>query len=280
VRTSICTKPPFGLACLYARAVFHGEVLPLPTDEAPSALEKRLASHGRWFYRYAFTNGVTNEPPDPPTQAIHEARARLVFPDLDRIIGGNWSATECLDVACHEGWFSMQLAARGAARVVGLDIRGEHIKKANVIREITGLTNVTFEEADLFALDPAELGRFDVTLLLGLLYHLDNPVGALRLARSLTASVCVIETQVARAGPSLECLWGSGEARSGPGIAVVPSDTVHVQGGRDVALVPTLDALLQLLTAVGFRDAHVVDASPGDFDQFVDRDRVVVFAFA
>lgn len=260
--------------------MFHGEVLPLPTDEGPGALEQRLASHGRWFYRYSFANGVTNEPPDPVTQAIHEERARLVFPELDRIVGDRWDTTECLDVACHEGWFSMQLAARGAARVVGLDIRAEHVKKANVIRDITGLGNVTFEEADLFALDPAEFGPFDVTLLLGLLYHLDNPIGALRTARSLTSNVCVLETQVARPSARLECLWGSGEARSGPGIAVVPSDEVHVQGGRAVALVPTLDALLDLLAAVGFRDTGVVDVPSGGFPQFVDGDRVVVFAFA
>jgi tRNA (mo5U34)-methyltransferase len=260
--------------------VFHGEVLPLPTDEAPSALEKRLTSHGGWFYRYSFVNGVSSDPPDPVTQAIHDQRARLVFPELDRIIGDRWGTTRCVDVACHEGWFSMQLAARSAARVVGFDIRAEHIKKANVIREISGLGNVTFDEADLFALDPTQIGSFDVTLFLGLLYHLDNPVGALRAARSLTTQVCVLETQVARPTPRLECLWGSGEARSGPGIAVVPSDDVHVQGGREVALVPTLEALLDLLTAVGFRDAKVLGVSGDGHPQFVDGDRVVVFAFA
>ena len=32
--------------------------------------------------------------------------------------------------------------------------------------------------------------------MLGLLYHVENPVGALRLARALTRRACVIETQV------------------------------------------------------------------------------------
>jgi tRNA (mo5U34)-methyltransferase len=278
-RSSICTYDLVS-GRLYDRAVARGDVLPIPTSESPDRLQQMLAPHGRWFYRYSFSNGVETEPPDPVTQAVHDARARLIFPVLDGIVADRWSSTECVDLACHEGWFSMQLAARGASRVVGLDIRPEHIKKANAIRDIAGLSNVTFEEADLFSLNGSELGSFNVTLFLGLLYHLDNPVGALRIARSLTRDVCVIETQVARPAPHLDCLWGSGAPRTGPAVAAVASDPVHGQAGHGVALVPTLDALLEILTAVGFREAHVVDAPAGEFPQFAEKDRVVVFASA
>jgi len=105
-------------------------------------------------------------------------------------------------------------------------------------------------------------------------------VGALRIARALTRGVCVVETQVARAAPPLECLWGSGAPRSGPGVAVVRSDDLHVQGGHDVSLVPTLDALLDILTAVGFGGVTVAEPPPDAFAQFTDGDRVVVFASA
>ena len=257
----------------------YGDVLPIPTDEAPKQLKARLASHGRWFYRYAFSNGVETEPPDPVTQAVHDTRARLVFPLLDRLVADRWSSTSCLDIACHEGWFSMQLAARGASSVLGLDLRSEHIKKASVVRDIAGFSSLTFEQRDLFTLNTDEMGTFDVTLFLGLLYHLDNPVGALRIVRALTGGVCVIETQVARTAPDLDCLWGSGEARRGPGIAVVPSDVSHVQAERDVVLVPTLDALFDILHAVGFRHVNLAIAPHGEFPQFADADRVVVFAF-
>lgn len=255
-----------------------GAVLPIPTDEAPRRLTERLRSHGAWFYRYVFSNGVETDPPDPVTEAVHDTRARLVFPLLDRLVA-DWATTECVDLACHEGWFSMQLAARGAKRVLGLDIRSEHIKKANVIKDIAGLPGVTFEQRDLYLLAPADLGAFDVTLFLGLLYHLDNPVGALRIVRSLTRGLCVIETQVARPTQDLECLWGSGGPRSGSGVAVVRSDPTHVQAEHEVVLVPTLDALFDILHAVGFRHVSLAVATPGEFAQFVDLDRVVVFAF-
>jgi hypothetical protein len=45
-------------------------------------------------------------------------------------------------------------------------------------------------------------------------------------------------------------------------------------------LVPTLDALLRILEAVGFRDVSVVEPSVDEFPQYVDGDRVVIFAFA
>lgn len=256
-----------------------GDVLPLPSNESPRRLKERLGQGAPWFYRYVFSNGVETDGPDPTTQAVHDARAHLIFPLLDRIVGERWGASECVDLACHEGWFAMQLAARGAAAVRGVDIREEHVDKANLIKDVAGLTNVTFEQRDLYGLNPAELGTFDVTLFLGLLYHLDNPVGALRIVRSLTRGVCVIETQVSRPADPLQCLWGSGEARSGPGIAVVPSDPTHVQDAHDVVLVPTLDALFAILHAVGFRHLSLAIAPPGEFDQYTAADRVVVFAF-
>lgn len=258
----------------------RGEILPIPTDEPPERLKARLASHGSWFYRFPFSNGVATDPPDEVTQMVHDARARLIFPVLDQLVGDRWASTECVDLACHEGWFSAQLAVRGASRVLGLDLRSEHIKKANGIKDIAGLPSLAFEQRDLFSLDAAELGTFDVTLFLGVLYHLDNPVQALRIVRALTRGICVIETQVARTSPDLECLWGSGEARSGPGIAVVASDVKHVQGGHDVVLVPTLAALFDILHAVGFRHVSLAIAPPGDFPQFAEVDRVVVFALA
>jgi hypothetical protein len=50
--------------------------------------------------------------------------------------------------------------------------------------------------ADVFNLHRERMGTFDVVLCLGLIYHLENPIGALRIARALTAAVCVVESQL------------------------------------------------------------------------------------
>jgi tRNA (mo5U34)-methyltransferase len=261
--------------------VLAGPVVPLPTRLEAKALQRQLEAAGPWFYRFPFSNGVASTPVDPVAQAIHDARAELVFPTLDRLHGDRWDRATCIDLACHEGWFAAQLAARGAGRVLGIDLRGDHIARAEELSSCADLPNLGFAQNDLFTLDADELGTFDVTLLLGVLYHLENPVQACRIARSLTRGVCVIETQVARPTPDLECLWGStGQSRSGPGIAVVRSDDVHAGAGHQVVLVPTLSALTDILYAVGFSSVSVAVAAPDAFAQFADGDRVVLFALA
>ena len=124
------------------------------------------------------------------------------------MFGDRWERIECLDMACHQGWFAVQAALRGARRVHGFDVRAEHVARASMISELAGLTNTSFEQRNLFDLDPESDGRYDLTLFLGILYHLDNPVGALKLARAMTKELCVIETQVARAAPELKYRWG------------------------------------------------------------------------
>jgi tRNA (mo5U34)-methyltransferase len=258
--------------------VHAGEILAIPTNESRRRLQSRLASHGEYFYSFRFSNGATTDAPDAVTNAVHETRARLILPWLDAMIGSRWPATRCIDLACNQGWFSIQLALRGASSVVGVDIRDDHIAQARAVADISGASNVSYRRANLFDLSADDLGTFDVTLFLGVLYHLDSPMEALRVARSLTNGTCVMETQVARAHEHLECLWGSGPPLSGPAIAVVPSDENHVQSGRDVVLVPSLDALISMVYAAGFQHVSVAAAAPGEFDQFVRRDRVVLFA--
>jgi tRNA (mo5U34)-methyltransferase len=258
--------------------MYNGDILSIPSQESARRLKSRLASRPAPFYRFAFSNGYTTAGADDATQAAHDSRARLILPWLDKIVGSRWPEVRCLDMACNQGWFSVQLALRGASSVLGVDVREEHIAGARTIQEAAGIQDLAFRNMNVFDLTVADLGQFQVTLCLGLLYHLDDPVGALRIARSLTSELCVIETQVARGADELECLWGSGEPKSGPAVAVVPADRHHVEPGLGVVLVPTLDALIAMLHGVGFRQIALLSATPDEYPQLVDRDRVVLLA--
>jgi hypothetical protein len=260
------------------------DALPKWIRALPSTLPKRrlktaLSNWTDWFYAFDFREGVSTQT-DPVVNRIHRTRADLILPFLDDVFQDRWSEMRCLDVASHQGWFAFQLALRGSREVRGIDVREEHIERACALRGLAGLQNVGFQKRDLYALDAERDGLYDLTLFLGVLYHLDSPLEALRIVRSVTSHLCVVETQVARPAPEMSSLWGSSpEIRRGPAMAVVPSDEGHVEGERSVVLVPTLDALYRLLRAAGFgrlyrsvppRDAH---------EQYVDSDRVVVFAF-
>ena len=252
---------------------------PIPTELAPDRVQEALGRHRDWFYEFRFSNGAATPVAEAIVREIHDTRAELVFPLLDRVFGGRWDQVECLDMACHEGWFAIQTAVRGARAVRGIDVRPEHIERASLIANLAGLERVRFEQRNLYDLDPAHDGAYDLALFLGILYHLENPVGALKVARSMTRELCVIETQVARPAPDLSYAWGSHpDPRSGAAMAVGRVDEHHVAEGEAVVLLPTLTALYDLLYAAGFKDLCLAvpprDASP----QFAALDRVVIFA--
>jgi tRNA (mo5U34)-methyltransferase len=252
---------------------------PIPTDRPAAQVDGELTRLGEWFYEFKFANGAGTSVAEDIVREIHDARAELVFPLLDRTFGERWDRVECLDMACHQGWFAVQTALRGARSVRGVDIRPEHIERASLIARLAGLDNVRFEQGNLYDLTPERSGTYDLTLFLGILYHLENPVGALKAARALTRDLCVIETQVARPAPDLTYAGGSDpEPRSGRAMAVGRVDEHHVAEGEALVLLPTLGALYDMLYAAGFKHVHLAVPPAGASPQFAALDRVVIFA--
>ena len=132
---------------------------------------------------------------------------------------------------------------------------------------------------NLFDLDPERDGVFDLTLFLGILYHLEDPVRALREGARADARLCVIETQVARSSPALPYMWGPDpEPRTGSAIAVGRLDAHHAAEGGAVVLVPTLEALFDLVRAVGFTNVWRAEPPASAQPQYATGDRVILFA--
>lgn len=256
------------------------------SSEAHAAVEAEILGR-KWFYPFQLPGGRVTEcylPPD--VVPIHHTREAMLLQALEPLFRGRWDRVRAVDLACHEGFFSFSLARRGCAEVLGLDARPENLAGARLMREALGLTNTRFEQADVTRLDPVALGEFDVTLLFGLLYHVADPIGVVRLARALTRTVCVVETQVV---PSLSGRtdWGSHRfSREILGcFALVDETDRHAADDREasvtpLALVPSLPALLHTLRAAGFARAEVVPPPPDAYEQFAHDKRVIVAAFA
>jgi tRNA (mo5U34)-methyltransferase len=251
----------------------------IPTQLERKQVQAALAAYDDWFYDFSFANGASSRLEDPFIVATHLTRAELVFPVLDERFGERWRDVRCLDMACHQGWFAMQTALRGAREVRGVDVRAEHIARARLVADLADLDNASFEQGNLFDLDPDREGTFALTLFLGILYHLEDPVGALKRARALTEELCVIETQVARPAPAVSFRWGPDpDVRTGPAIAVGRVDELHAAEGEAVVLVPTLEALYDLLYAVGFSTVTRAEPPPAAQEQYAAGERVVLFA--
>ena len=93
-----------------------------------------------------------------------------------------------VDVGCGVGFFSQTLAECGL-QVSGFDARAENVAEAR--KRFPG---ISFEQADIEDRKVSELGQFDFVLCFGLLYHLENPLQAIRNLRAITKKALLLES--------------------------------------------------------------------------------------
>jgi len=241
-------------------------------------------AHSReWFYSYELPDGSTT-----PTyhgidiQAIHDTRWQMLESCLDTYLGPDRSGLSALDLASHQGWFAWNMARAGFSRVLGVDARQTHVDDSSLIAGIYGMDQLSFQQGDIHQQGPEQLGRFDVVLMLGLLYHLENPVGALRVCRALCNNLCVIETQIVP-GMTGYVDYGSYQyVRPLQGSFGIIDETDDTHGPEasitGVCLVPSLEALMWLLRKVGFSSAEVLKPPADAYEQLRYHKRVMVAA--
>jgi tRNA (mo5U34)-methyltransferase len=198
---------------------------------------RRRAAHIRWYHTMDLGNGVTTRGATDPSIFM----PRLCLPDL--------TGKQVLDVGAWDGYFSFEAERRGAARVVATDSYswggpGWGSKAGfQVAREALG-SKVEDVQLDVMELDPRRIGRFDVVLFLGGLYHMRDPVGALERVASVTKEQLIIETEV---GMLLN---------RRPAAAFYPG--AELAGDPSNWWAPNPKAVIGMLQAVGFCHAQVV----------------------
>lgn len=241
-------------------------------------------AHSReWFYSYELPDG-SNTPTyhGIDIQAIHDTRWQMLDACLDRYLGPQRDGLCALDLASHQGWFAYNMARTGFARVQGVDARQSHVDDSELIAGIYGMDQMTFRQGDIHEQSPGDLGQFDVVLMLGLLYHLENPVGALRVCRALCRRLCVIETQIVPGMTGFVDYGSYQYVRPLKGSFGIIDETGDTHGPEasitGVCLVPSLEALMWLLEKVGFSGAEVLQPPPEAYEQLRYHKRVMVAA--
>ena len=237
-----------------------------------------------WMYEFDLGDGIPTPLIAQELRSVHQTRETLIFPLLDRLYPAGLEGTDCLDVACNEGYFGHLLVRRGA-RVKGIDVREVNIRRARAVQEVLGLPRekLSFEVADFLDWNDAP-GKYEVSLFLGILYHLDNPMGALRSLRRLTRTLAIVETQFTRQrGPIVTGYGQTGVTRQTmAGLAVLveeDKDVNNLAAHGTLSFLPNPEAAALMLHAAGFSHVARVEARPGLNPQYVDGDRGVFFAW-
>jgi 2-polyprenyl-3-methyl-5-hydroxy-6-metoxy-1,4-benzoquinol methylase len=132
----------------------------------------------KWYHNYHFGHGIYSIPGQPEKDNFL-IRADIVMELAYFFLGA--SSTEeirmrslrLLDLACAEGLQSIEAALHGF-EVMGVEGRKVFIERAEFAKKVFNLQNVQFREYDVRNISTETLGVFDVTLALGILYHLDK----------------------------------------------------------------------------------------------------------
>jgi tRNA (mo5U34)-methyltransferase len=154
---------------------------------------------GPWFHNLHLPDGRETAP-DHPYGDFPRFKWQHIAPRLPDDLRG-WSV---LDVGCNAGFYSFELAKRGA-EVTAIDIDPRYLRQAQWACRQFGLeTQVTFRRLQVYELarDP---GVYDLVWFMGVFYHLRYPLLALDILRERVGKLMVFQTLIlpdAAAGPT------------------------------------------------------------------------------
>lgn len=141
-----------------------------------------------------------------------------------------------LDVACGVGYFSGLLSSLGLD-VIGVDGRLENVEDC-----LRRHPTIRFERFDAEDAALRSLGKFDLVLCFGLLYHLENPLMAIRHLRALTQKLLLVEGVIFQGHE--------------PVMGLIDELRSEDQGLSYIAFYPTEACLQKMLYRAGFNHVY------------------------
>ena len=174
-------------------------------------------------------------------KTLNSSRAAVVSALLSEL-KGPLDLRTAVDVGCGLGYFSGLLTSL-ALEVTAVDGRSDNVNEA--ARRHPGVKFHTYN-----AEDPAirTLGKFDLVFCFGLLYHLENPLMAIRHLQFMAGKLLLVEGVIL-----------SGEE---PVMALVDEEVHDDQGVNYLAFYPTESCLVKMLYASGMKYVYGLKSQP------------------
>jgi len=242
-----------------------------------AAKQQLVDAIAHWHHSIDLGDGVVTPGGKTPYHFYDELR-RLRLPDM--------ANKSVIDIGAWDGLYTFHAEHFGASRVVALDhyawsidfgkatayttnqqVTGQPIRAFHTLPEMwdpVGLPGKRgFDLAyrlrdshaevvvdDFMTMDLTALGVFDVVLFLGVIYHLEEPLRALRRLRQVTRGVAVIESEaVVLPAPDDQPLW-----------QFVGGTRLH--SDPTILWVPTAEGLRTVCLGAGFTAATIVSGPP------------------
>jgi tRNA (mo5U34)-methyltransferase len=155
----------------------------MPSSVTDADARALIAAYPRWYHRIEVRPGII-------TPGVNDSPLTLQMLQLPVDCTG----MRVLDIGARDGFFSFELERRGAD-VLAVDYMPAARTGFPIAAELLG-SRVVFRQANIYHLTPDEIGTFDLVLFLGLLYHLPDPIRAMRILRRLCSWRMYLETLV------------------------------------------------------------------------------------
>lgn len=177
----------------------------------------------------------------PGLQSIEHMKWRFSLFQLPEDLTGK----RVLDIGTWDGWFAFECERRGA-EVMAVDcVELETFNEAKYLLD----SKVDYRAMDVNELTPKRIGRFDIVLFLGVLYHLRHPLLGLERIVELTNDIACVES-----------------------FTIVPEDrpiptvmeyyeTTELGGMLDNWCGPTPECLASMCRSAGFAQVEVKDTT-------------------
>jgi tRNA (mo5U34)-methyltransferase len=208
----------------------------MPTEASPFDIVrvwKRLRTEKGWWHSFELPDGTFIE----GANSLASQKARIgQFPIPDDLSG-----KRVLDIGAWDGWFSFEMERRGAEVVAIDNWDNPRFREMHALLD----SRVDYRQMDMYELMPDRLGRFDLVLFMGVLYHLKHPLLGLERVCALTTDLACVDSFV------LQEKHRPGEVIPGRPIMEF-YETGEMGGQTDTWCGPTVACLLAFCRAAGF----------------------------
>lgn len=216
-----------------------------PCRILPSDISERVEALKPWFHTIDLGGGqrIERDPVYGSERTYPEPLWKIVSQLLPVTVAG----CRVLDVGCNAGYFSIEMKRAGAAYVLGLEGVSNFVDQARLVREILGI-DIDFRRLNVYDIRE-DLGQFDITLFLGVLYHLKHPLYALENLAKVTKGFLVIESAILPEAAPTASVFDYGGPMHQLGFVENKAGTEAFQNWS----IPSLSTLKAFLGVVGFK---------------------------
>lgn len=166
----------------------------------------------------------------------------------------NMANKTLLDCGCNAGGHLFGAARIGIKRGLGFDVRDLWINQANWLKEnitIHKTNHLDFKVMNIFDIPESNIGKFDITMYSGLLYHVEDPFLSLKILAEVTNELIIVNTMFEKTHDQdndQDCLYFKSEGTKHP-----------LSGVTGVSWVPSGENVItKMLEPLGFVEFHLM----------------------